>query len=380
MAVSSPSRGSGILALVLVLAAPVAHAQRPLAWTGDGPSATPAVRRVGVPSSVPAGVSVSGEAGYAITEAVFDADGEHHRAFGSIAGAVRPLDWLHIWLRADGRYDVHAPDADGPDDGLQGLPRLGVRAGGSIDPRIAIGVDVERLCRAPRARRERRCARSGARSPRPSVDALTLAVMFGFRFDNPAPPSRGRRPSPRRHHCARRERYARSARVGPVVRAAAEAWRVTLDALVGDRRSADRRASAPSRCAERSAQLPRARSALGTGVEPREPRRAHVGPGRPASKPRPRGRRCASRAVVGRRRRADVEPEPAGPALAGPRRAARSAGRLDDRGARGRAGHARRRGRADRRDHGRERASCSSARSSRDDPHRAEGCARRRDQ
>jgi hypothetical protein len=183
----------GIVALVL-LAAPYVQAQprmeeaRALTWSGDGASAVPAIRRVGIPSSTYAGVSFAGEAGYAITEPVTDVDpGEHHRAFGSIAGAVRPLDWLHIWLRADGRYDVHPDDAAGQDDGFQGLPRLGVRAGGTIDPIFALGLDLELMipgANAPDVNDAALSFEARALAALRPVDSLTIALLLGFRLDN----------------------------------------------------------------------------------------------------------------------------------------------------------------------------------------------------
>lgn len=184
----------GTFALLLVAGISSAAAQprmdeaRALAWSGDGSSAIPAIGRVGIPASSAAGVSFSGEAGYAVIEPVSPVDpGEHHRAFGSIAAAVRPIDFLHIWLRADGRYDVHPPDDAGQDDGLQGLPRLGARLGGTIDPLFALGADLELSvpgANAPDFNATALTLEARALAAIHPADAFTIGLLFGFRFDN----------------------------------------------------------------------------------------------------------------------------------------------------------------------------------------------------
>ncbi len=175
-----------VLGCLTCAPAGVALAQ-PLGWTGDGASAVPALRRVGVPSSAPESGGVAGEAGYAITEPVFDGDGDHHRVLGSIAGSVRPLAWLAFWLRADGRYDRHAPDDAGRDDGLQGVPRLGARVGGTVDPMLALGLDLELLVPGGDAPSFEAAAFTfearALAALRPS-EGITLALLAGFRLDN----------------------------------------------------------------------------------------------------------------------------------------------------------------------------------------------------
>jgi hypothetical protein len=172
---------------VLALVSSVASAQAPLGWTGDGASALPAVRRVGVPASTREAVSVSAEGGYAWTEPVAWNDGEHHRAYGSLAASVRPWPWLAFWLRADGRYDRHIADERGPDDGVQGLPRLGARLGATVDPRVALGLELE--LSAPGSDAPSFDARSLSLEARAlasfqPIPHLTLATMAGFRLDN----------------------------------------------------------------------------------------------------------------------------------------------------------------------------------------------------
>lgn len=175
------------VALALVTCAPIASAQAPLGWAGDGPSATPALRTVGVPASSVEAVGVSAEAGYALTEPVFGGDGAHHRLRGSVAASVRPLPWLIAWLRADGRLDLHPSDSVGQDDGLQGLPRLGVRAGSTLSELVALGAEVELSlpgADAPAFALEALSLEArGLVALHPS-DALTFAFLVGFRLDN----------------------------------------------------------------------------------------------------------------------------------------------------------------------------------------------------
>lgn len=64
--------------------------------------------------------------GYGYTESVLHAADTHHRAAGSVAVEGRPLDWLGLALRLDGRYDRHET-AQGSDDGWIGDPRVFVR-------------------------------------------------------------------------------------------------------------------------------------------------------------------------------------------------------------------------------------------------------------
>ena len=64
--------------------------------------------------------------GYGYTGAVLQTADAHHRAAGSVALEGRPVDWLGLALRLDGRYDRHEA-AQGTDDGWIGDPRVFVR-------------------------------------------------------------------------------------------------------------------------------------------------------------------------------------------------------------------------------------------------------------
>jgi len=77
--------------------------------------------------------------GYGYTESVLHTADTHHRAAGSVAVEGRPLDWLGLALRLDGRYDRHET-AQGSDDGWIGDPRLFVRIDRALGSMFRAGV------------------------------------------------------------------------------------------------------------------------------------------------------------------------------------------------------------------------------------------------
>jgi hypothetical protein len=76
--------------------------------------------------------------GYGFTEGVLNQDDSHHRGFASIAGSLRPLDWLAFGVRLDGRYDRHSSSI-GSDDGWTGDVRALVRAQGMLTDELGLG-------------------------------------------------------------------------------------------------------------------------------------------------------------------------------------------------------------------------------------------------
>ncbi len=81
-----------------------------------------------------------GGAGFAVTDRLYGVTGYevpagmHYRAEGSLALASRPLPWLALALRLDGRYDRHPDDDNGPDDGWTGTPWLLLRGAWRLGP------------------------------------------------------------------------------------------------------------------------------------------------------------------------------------------------------------------------------------------------------
>jgi hypothetical protein len=63
----------------------------------------------------------------------------HHRAAGTLAVDGRPLPWLGLGLRLDGRYDKHQSNMLGNDDGWIGDPRVFVRADSALGSTLRVG-------------------------------------------------------------------------------------------------------------------------------------------------------------------------------------------------------------------------------------------------
>jgi hypothetical protein len=134
------------IAVVALEATPkLAYAQR-AARFGEGLDALPSAVRVPLPVAPATLIGVSVGGGYAYTEAVLRQNDQHHRAFGSLAVSVRPLSWLAVALRFDGRYDAHTVNGRS-DDGMVGDPRFILRVGGRV--RGALGLGAEARLWAP---------------------------------------------------------------------------------------------------------------------------------------------------------------------------------------------------------------------------------------
>jgi hypothetical protein len=106
---------------------------------GDTSWGLPGLGRIGVAATGPQRLTLAGDAGYGWTEG---GGGGHHRLAGSVAAAARPLPWLAVSFRLDGRYDAHPRDALGRDDSLVGDPRIAVRAGGELGEGLMAGAEV----------------------------------------------------------------------------------------------------------------------------------------------------------------------------------------------------------------------------------------------
>ncbi len=156
---------------------------------GSGTSAMPAIGRVGVPDAERPGVSLAVGAGYGFTEGVLGDGDSHHRASGSVAVAVRPVDWLAVGLRFDGRFDGHLGDS-GKDDGLVGDPRLLVRGsfgvGGGLRLGLEAGVWVPGGDAPSLAFDATTVDAVGLLAWSPSNTPLSLALRAGFRIDRSA--------------------------------------------------------------------------------------------------------------------------------------------------------------------------------------------------
>jgi len=124
-----------------VRAAETADAEASPDRLGD-PAAPQALGRVFSAGPTAPALVLASSGGYGYTESVLHAGDAHHRAAGGLAVEGRPLAWLGLGLRLDGRYDRHDSSAQGSDDGWVGDPRLylrvdrmlgaGFRAGGRL--------------------------------------------------------------------------------------------------------------------------------------------------------------------------------------------------------------------------------------------------------
>jgi hypothetical protein len=94
----------------------------------EDPARAQALGRVFAVGPDAPGVTLLSTGGYGYTESVLGRDDSHHRVAGSLAVEGRPLRWLDLALRLDGRYDAHVVPGQPFDDGFVSEPRLYVRA------------------------------------------------------------------------------------------------------------------------------------------------------------------------------------------------------------------------------------------------------------
>jgi hypothetical protein len=127
------------IAFVFALAALFAHP----ALAGDGDDALPAVADVAVPTAMPvlAAVALSTRMGY--RGATLGTDDRHVRVSARLGASLRPLPWLGLGLRLDGRYDGHTGGPDGDDDGWIAEPRAFVRAVRPLGSGVSIGAQAD---------------------------------------------------------------------------------------------------------------------------------------------------------------------------------------------------------------------------------------------
>jgi len=105
---------------------------------GD-PAAPQALGRVFVAGPTAPSLFLVSAGGYGYTESVLGAGDAHHRASGVLAAEGRPVSWLGLGLRLDGRYDQHTGGAQGSDDGWIGDPRFFVRADQALGSAFRVG-------------------------------------------------------------------------------------------------------------------------------------------------------------------------------------------------------------------------------------------------
>ncbi|MGB0678208.1 MAG: carboxypeptidase regulatory-like domain-containing protein [Polyangiales bacterium] len=175
--------------LSALLLTPFSHALAQEADTGVGDTAAamPGIAQVGLPVEGTPRLALALTGGYGFTEAQFDGDGAHHRLHGTAALSGRPLSWLSLYLRLDGRYDRHAEDAFGQDDGLAGSPRLGVRLSREVAEGLFLGGELSVFVPGGEAPSFAFDATSVDMSLLAAydfgVEGLLLGALLGFRAD-----------------------------------------------------------------------------------------------------------------------------------------------------------------------------------------------------
>jgi hypothetical protein len=158
--------------------------------TDIDPAGPHALGQVFTAGPAPRGLTLLASGGYGYTESVLGVGDAHHRAPGSLALDGRPLAWLDLAVRLDGRFDATLEPGRPMDSGLVGDPRLyarvdkawegglglGARAGLWIPGRNAPSLDLGAA--SPEL--------VGAVSYRPPARALAVAANLGFRLDRSA--------------------------------------------------------------------------------------------------------------------------------------------------------------------------------------------------
>jgi hypothetical protein len=130
----------------------------------------------------------SGSYGY--TESVLGLGDAHHRLAGSLAVDGRPLPWLGLALRLDGRYDMHVVPGRAGDDGLVGDPRLYLRVDRALGGGLGIGARTGVWLPGGSAPSIDPGALSpelvGAFTYAPRSAALSVSANLGYRVDRSA--------------------------------------------------------------------------------------------------------------------------------------------------------------------------------------------------
>lgn len=128
-------------------------------------------------------------AGYGYTEGVLGVGDRHHRLAGTLAVDGRPLPWLGLALRLDGRYDLHTAPGRPDDDGWVGDPRLYLRADHALASGLRLGLRAGLWLPG----RNVPSVRAGALSPEliallsaPVGEAVLLTLNAGYRLDRSA--------------------------------------------------------------------------------------------------------------------------------------------------------------------------------------------------
>src|SRR6185503_2739121 len=154
------------------------------------PSAAHALGRVQTAGSGPTGITLLTSGGYGYTESLLGTGDSHHRVAGMLGAEARPLTWLGLALRLDGRYDAHVVPGQPTDQGFVGDPRLFVRADSSSSVALRLGARAGLWLPGNNAPSLTASAMSpeivGVLSYVPPAGAIALTANAGYRLDRSA--------------------------------------------------------------------------------------------------------------------------------------------------------------------------------------------------
>lgn len=145
-----------------------------------------------VPTAGPAstGPTVLMSGGYGYTGSALRMGDSHHRIAGALALDERPLPWLGLTLRLDGRYDAHVVPGQPRDSGMVGDPRAYVRVDGRWDGGLRLGARAGLWLPGGNAPSVDASALSpeliGMVSYVPPSAPITVSASFGYRLDRSA--------------------------------------------------------------------------------------------------------------------------------------------------------------------------------------------------
>jgi hypothetical protein len=177
--------------IVVALARPAtAHPDLRSPADSGGDRAPVAVGRVFEAGPGPIGLYLLSAGGYGYTGSVLRMNDAHHRLAGLVALEGRPLSWLGLALRFDGRYDRHTSAGQPSDGGLVGDPRIFVRVDRALGAGLKIGARAGLWLPGSDAPSLPMDALSpelaGALALSPGSGSLTLAANVGYHLDRSA--------------------------------------------------------------------------------------------------------------------------------------------------------------------------------------------------
>jgi hypothetical protein len=159
----------------------------PFAIEAAGPHALGSVLTAGPARTGP---TLLASGGYGYTGSVLGVGDAHHRIAGALTLDERPLPWVDLALRLDGRYDAHVLPGHPTDTGLVGDPRLYVRVDQGWASGLRLGARAGLWLPGGDAPSLQASALSpellGIASYAPPATSVALTANLGYRVDRSA--------------------------------------------------------------------------------------------------------------------------------------------------------------------------------------------------